>query len=458
MQKFLLVALALALMPVSNANAVHIDPALEPYLGQPGSRKQLTVIAVFEDSLPAPEVRASRATYTKMRTHLFRNSIESQGPAIRALRERRAEFATVQNFKPLWIANAMIIRTNSSGLQNLRHLPRLKALMADRKIELIQPVRRTPVNPRQFADKFTYGLEKLNIPAVRRDLPKATGEGVLMGVLDTGIDAAHPDLTGRLKAFRDFVGSKQQPYDDHGHGTHVSGTIAGGGSSGTEIGVAPKTSILNGKIFSASGSSSLSIILQGMQWMADPDDNASTKDHPAAVSNSWGGGPPSSTADPKDDVLCKAVDGWLKLGILPIFANGNSGPRSGTVGIPAACPGSLGVGATDSRDGIASFSSRGPAKWKTGEIIKPDVSAPGVDVISALPNGKYAAWSGTSMAAPHAAGLAALLFQAKPNLAVSDVAAIMMKSATDLGDKGHDNVFGMGRIDALQALKPALRR
>ncbi len=460
MKKTLLSAIAaFAILPEANAAGVHVDPELKAYMSRPEARRQITVIATFEDTLPTPEFRPSALTYRAARKHLERNAMESQAPAIRALRERRGqEFAAIQNVKPLWIANAMIIRMNSGGLNHLLQLPRLKALHADREAKLIQPVSRMPVDPRTLASKYTYGLEKLNIPAVREEFPQVTGEGVTIGVLDTGIDADHPDLRGRMKAFRDFVGKKQQPYDDHGHGTHVSGTIAGGSASRTEIGVAPKAMILSGKIFTAKGTSTTATILQGMQWMADPDENLSTKDHPVAISNSWGGGAPSPTDDPKDDVFCKAVDGWVKLGILPIFANGNSGPQAGTVSTPAGCPGALAVGATDSKDGVAGFSSRGPAKWKTGEIIKPDVSAPGVAVTSSVPGGKYATWSGTSMATPHTAGLAALLFQAKPNLVVNDVAALLMKSTTDLGAKGHDNDFGMGRIDALRALKPAMRR
>ncbi|MCM2282367.1 MAG: S8 family serine peptidase [Bdellovibrionaceae bacterium] len=459
MKRFLLAFLAtLAMLPATGTAAVQVDPALEPYLRQPVPNQQLTVIALFEDSLPAPAARRSTDAYGTVRKYLMRNAQQSQQPAIRAIRQSREQFGAIQNFRPLWIANAMIIRTHSAGIASLVHLPRLKALYADREFRLIEPVRVRVLDRKTFADKFTYGLEKLNIPAVRKEMPNINGEGVTVGVLDTGIDAAHPDLAGKLKGFRDFFGKKTTPYDDHGHGTHVSGTIAGGETSNTEIGVAPKASLFSGKIFNAAGSSTLAVILQGMQWMADPDENPSTQDHPALVSNSWGGGSPSSSEDPKDNVLCKAVDGWVKLGILPVFANGNEGPRPSTVGVPAACPGSFGVGATDSKDGIARFSSRGPAIWSTHEALKPEVSAPGVDVLSAMPGGKYGTMSGTSMATPHAAGVAALLFQANPKFMVQDVATILMKSSSDLGKEGHDNDFGMGRLDALKALKPALRR
>jgi subtilisin family serine protease len=194
-----------------------------------------------------------------------------------------------------------------------------------------------------------------------------------------------------------------------------------------------------------------------MQWIADPDGDPSTKDAPRLVSNSWGGGAPSPGDDPSKDVLCTAVDAWVKVGMLPVFANGNSGPSKSSVGVPGACPSALGIGATDKNDDITSFSSRGPAVWKTGTIVKPNASAPGKDVISSVPGGKYRALSGTSMATPHAAGLATLLFQADPNLTAEQVASIMMKSAKDLGPSGMDNDSGAGRIDALHALSPALR-
>lgn len=267
--------------------------------------------------------------------------------------------------------------------------------------------------------------------------------------IDTGIDANHPELKGKVVLWKDVISNKTAPYDDNGHGTHVAGTIAGN----TGIGAAPGAKLIIGKVFSSGGSATTDGILKAMQWIADPDGKPDTKDFPVLVSNSWGGGSPSKTKDPTDEVFCQAVDSWLKLGIAPIFANGNSGPRAPSVGLPAGCPGTIAVGATDSNDNIASFSSRGNADWKSGSILKPLVSAPGVNVNSAKAGGGYVEHSGTSMATPHVSGAATLLFQAKPNMTVKELAAMLVKGSKDLGKQGPDPDFGEGRINAMDSVE-----
>ena len=192
-----------------------------------------------------------------------------------------------------------------------------------------------------------------------------------------------------------------------------------------------------------------------MQWVADPDNNPATDDAPAIVSNSWGGGSPDPSKDPADDPLCKAAMGWVKLGIVPVFAAGNSGPGPRTLGLPGGCPLVVTVGATDSSDGIAGFSSRGPAVWKTGSFNKPDITAPGVKIMSSVPGGGYAELSGTSMATPHVAGMMALMYQIHPKLEVDKAVQIMKAAADKIG--ADPNTFGAGRINAMktaQAMKP----
>jgi subtilisin family serine protease len=291
----------------------------------------------------------------------------------------------------------------------------------------------------------------MRIPELREKISTADGRGVRVGILDTGIDAEHPDLKGKTLLFKDFVNGKMTPYDDHGHGTHVAGTIAGSATSGTSIGVAPAATLIVGKIFSASGSASEDQIMEAMQWIVDPDGNPATADAPMLVSNSWGGG--SASGDPADSAECRAVESWLKLSVLPVFAAGNEGPSARTVGLPAACPSALAVGATDENDKIASFSSRGPAVWSTGSFMKPLVSAPGVRVLSAAPRGKYVSMSGTSMATPHVAGVAALVYQARPNSRTEDIAKLMMAGAIDLGPAGQDPAYGYGRVDVIKTME-----
>lgn len=433
----------------------YIDPALRQYFVQETfSREPVVVVALFEDQMQTTEFVRSRS-YTGTRINMMRNALKSQERAVQALRTTESMDSQI---KQLWIVNGMLIRTAAKDVSQLAKLPGVKALFANREIHHVDYLDRGYVSRRQLEGvEYTYGLQKLGIPTVREKQPQLTGKGVRVGILDTGIDAEHPDLKGKVANWKDFTSAKKdKPYDDNSHGTHVAGTIAGGQASGTAIGVAPEASLVVAKIFSGGGSTTLDAILQAMQWMADPDGDANTKDAPRLVSNSWGGGSPTGGADPATDVLCKAVDNWVTVGILPIFANGNSGPSPKTVGIPGACPSALGVGATDKDDKIASFSSRGPAVWKTGSLIKPDLSAPGKDVVSSVPGGGYKAFSGTSMATPHVSGLATLAFQAAPNASAEEVGTLMMNTAVDLGSSGKDNDFGTGRIDGLKALAPAL--
>ncbi|MBX9768738.1 MAG: S8 family serine peptidase, partial [Bdellovibrionales bacterium] len=247
------------------------------------------------------------------------------------------------------------------------------------------------------------------------------------------------------------------PVDGHGHGTHVAGTISGQNASGTHIGVAPGVKLIIGRILDDNGSGTWAGILEGMQWIADPDGDPKTDDAPRLVSNSWGGGAASATKNPEDEALCKATIGWEKLGILPVFAAGNSGPKPKTVLLPGACPNVLTIGATDSADVIASFSSRGPVVWKSGTFVKPDMVAPGVKVKSSIPKGQYAEWSGTSMATPHVAGVAALLYQVKPNMTVTEAKKYLTESADakPVNPLDPNNEYGSGRLNALKAVTMA---
>ena len=298
------------------------------------------------------------------------------------------------------------------------------------------------------SDQFTYGLKKVRAAEVWNEL--GIDGGYNRRCFDTGIDSEHADLAGRVIKNKDFVSSYAdgEANDGHGHGTHCAGSIGGGATSGKAIGVAPKVNFIGGKIFSDSGSTTREAIMNGMQWMTDPDGNPDTDDFPRVVSNSWGG--------PLGTHWVEIMNTWHAMGIAPVFAAGNSGPRPGTVGAPGAYKEAITIGATDSQDRIARFSSRGPVTFQGETYIKPDVSAPGVDVYSAKNGGGYQKMSGTSMATPHVAGIVALMLQADPDLPVERIREILHETAVDFGEPGMDNVFGMGRVDAYEAVKLVL--
>ncbi|CCH17672.1 S8 family peptidase [Micromonospora lupini] len=272
------------------------------------------------------------------------------------------------------------------------------------------------------------------------------GSGVQVAVLDTGVDATHPDLAGRIAEAQDFSGSGSAR-DGHGHGTHVAATIAGSGaaSAGLRKGVAPGARLLVGKVLDDNGSGYDSAIIAGMEWAA----------HSGAkvVSMSLGGAPTDGT-----DPMSQAVnDLTAETGALFVVAAGNSGAAR-TVGSPGAAAAALTVGAVDRDDNLAEFSSRGPRVGDNG--LKPEITAPGVGIVAARAAGTtmgtpvgdaYTTASGTSMATPHVAGAAAILAQDHP-----DWSAGKLKDALVSTTRGNPalTVFeqGGGRVDVARAL------
>ncbi len=294
-----------------------------------------------------------------------------------------------------------------------------------------------------------------------------TGEGVVVGIVDTGVNVAHEALKGQYRGtnadgsfnhdynFFDPVGNKKDAYDDHNHGSHVAGTSVGG-TKDHYTGMAPGAKFIATKVFTAGGSGSTATILKGLSWMLAPTKADGTEADPTKapdiVSNSWGNSNGASLS---------YIDAWKAFeaaGIIPVVAAGNSG-RPNTVGAPGSYPQSITVGATDINDKVASFSSRGPSKIKDAEgnfIQKPDVSAPGKDIISAGKTGdSYVKMSGTSMATPAVSGVIALLLQKFPNLNAEQVRVVLAKSSLDIDAPGYDVNTGHGRVDAVKALATA---
>ncbi|WP_254591449.1 S8 family serine peptidase [Methanocella conradii] len=272
-----------------------------------------------------------------------------------------------------------------------------------------------------------------------------TGKGVKVALVDTGIDASHPDLKGRVVEWKDFVNGRNTPYDDHGHGTHCAGIIGGSGaaSNGKYKGVAPEVEFIGIKVLGKDGSGNLSTIMKGLDYAARSDAQI--------ISMSLGSDEHSQAID---DLISKAV----KNGKIVVCAAGNSGPDKRTIGCPSDSPDAITVGATDKGDMIASFSSRGPTK---DGRIKPDITAPGKDIISCkaagIMNNKaidkyYIKMSGTSMACPMVSGSIALLVQMDPKLTPQRAKEILEKTAKPEGSKCPNNDYGYGRINVKGAI------
>ncbi|MGW1714949.1 S8 family serine peptidase [Streptomyces sp. NPDC002156] len=271
------------------------------------------------------------------------------------------------------------------------------------------------------------------------------GTGVTVAVLDTGVDATHPDLAGRIKKAVNFTDAPDAD-DTVGHGTHVASTVAGGGAK--YKGVAPGASLLIGKVC-PDRSCPDSAILAGMEWAAP---------RAQVVSMSLGG-----DDTPGEDVLEEAVNTLTaKTGALFVLAAGNDGSADGSVDSPSTADAALSVGAVDKQDVMASFSSRGP---RVDGAVKPEITAPGVDIVAARAahagsdyvevEPGYTSVSGTSMATPHVAGAAALLAGQHPDWQAAELKAALMASATPTPG-ANVNAQGAGRVDVARAVRQSV--
>ena len=285
--------------------------------------------------------------------------------------------------------------------------------------------------------------EQTGAVKVREQL-NLTGNGVTIAVIDTGIHP-HDDLTSptnRIIAFHDLINGESEPYDDNGHGTHCAGDAAGNGSlsNGKYIGPAPEASIIGLKVLDEQGSGRLSTIIEGLEWCIDHKEEHNIR----IISLSLGAPAYESFRD--DPLSLAAQQAWHQ-GIVVCAAAGNSGPTAATISTPAIDPFIITVGSTDDKntlersdDYIAEYSSRGPT---IDTLIKPDIYAPGTNIISLLAPGSsieselpemiidenYIQLSGTSMATPICAGIIALMLEANPKLSPNDIKSILKATA-----------------------------
>ncbi|GAA1548762.1 S8 family serine peptidase [Kribbella lupini] len=274
----------------------------------------------------------------------------------------------------------------------------------------------------------------------------AVGTGVRVAVLDSGVDTTHPDLAPRIVATRSFV-TGEDVVDRNGHGTHTASTVAGTGaaSDGKERGVAPGADLVIGKVLGDSGSGPISGIIAGMEW-------AARTEHAKVINMSLG----TAAWHTQDDPLSQAVNQLsAETGALFVIAAGNSGNTPYAVSAPGTADAALTVGAVDTSDQLAGFSSVGPRMLDDG--LKPDLTAPGVDVLAARSQqmndgseGFYRSDSGTSMAAPHVAGAAVLLAGQHPDWTGAQLKDALM-STTALTPAYTPYEAGSGRLDVAAA-------
>ncbi len=415
-------------------------------------------IPAIDRRLTAEKTTPERRAYTVI-TELQRHAGRTQKNLLDFLESRSREDAPW--YREFWIANIISLEAKPVVLRELGVRPDIATIDLDVRGKLIEPVRMEPA-PSRLPGHAEPGLRVIN--AHRMWEAGFTGQGVIVMNIDTGVDGTHPALAGWWRgnhvppsqAWHDPIEGTTFPVDrDYGvfagHGTHTMGTLTGlDPVTADTIGVAPGSEWIAAITdFTASNT------LSGMQWALDPDgDPSTTDDMPAVVSNSyrWDA---SSCETPYDE----AIAALEAAGIAVIFAAGNEGPAAQSIISPAKINTTdltvFAVGAIDGNEHdlpIADFSSRGPTDCSgDGNLIKPEVCAPGLFVRSAGVYPIYGYGWGTSMATPHVAGAIALLKEAYPEKTGNELKLMLYASARDLGVPGEDNVYGMGVIDVYAA-------
>ncbi|MBD1370962.1 S8 family peptidase [Hazenella sp. IB182357] len=252
----------------------------------------------------------------------------------------------------------------------------------------------------------------------------ASGSGVRVGVVDTGIDLSHPDLAQNIKGGINILSPSRAPYDFNGHGTHIAGTIGAAYGKGL-VGVAPRVSLYPIKVLNRFGSGSVSNLVKGIEW--------GIANHMHILNVSISGGMVIPT------VLVKAIQTATQKGIIIVSAAGNGGNARGegdSVEIPARIPGTISVAAVTKNMKRATFSA-------TGRI---DISAPGVNILSAYSRGRYAILNGTSMAAAHVSGVLAIYKQILPEIGIHQLKRVLFKRS--IPSHGKTRHYGHGFVQA----------
>ena len=362
---------------------------------------------------------------------------------------------------PLWMSGSMVLEVAREKLIDLKSIPGVVGVYSNRQVR-VPPIFRAQEEPNAVKDNkgYTWGLSRTGAMSCWGAFG-AKGKGVKVAVLDTGVDPTHPDIEGKLDAFAEFDANGMKvedqvtkAYDSDCHGTHVSGVIAGSNASGRLIGMAPEAKLISALVLKK-GFGTDAQVLAGLQWAID--------NHADVICMSLGGLRLSA------DVLDTYTSGIIaanRLGVPVIVSVGNEGSQ--TTSSPGNDYFAFTVGATDVDDLAAGFSGGRTQVVEKSRYIesqflpvvysKPDVTAPGVDIFSAVPDKKWESWNGTSMAAPHVAGAMALLLS-KP-LNIKDVEgfqrtnllqSLLMSTGRQLGESGQNHRFGYVRIDVLRA-------
>jgi serine protease AprX len=409
------------------------------------------------------------------------------------------------DFQSFWIFNGVFLTADKNLIAQLADRSDVAQIVSNPSSRLNLPeanaadLKDNSLKTRGALD-ITWGIKAIKADAVWS--LGYTGQGVIVGGQDTGYDWEHPALKKKYRGYNATTGqvdhnynwydaihrpdttlpaaqqtnpcgfNTKKPCDDNNHGTHTMGTMVGRDDT-IAIGVAPDAQWIASRNMDK-GNGTLYSYTECFQWFLAPTDSTNKLPNPRkaphVMNNSWYCSAGEGCNASNFGILEAAMNACRAAGIVVVVSAGNSGPNCSTVneGPPAFFSKAFSIGATESNDTIANFSSRGPVTIDGSNRLKPNVSAPGVGVKSCIPNGRYANFSGTSMAGPHVAGAVALMISANPKLAgqVDTIERILERTSkklttaqncgTVLGASIPNNTYGFGRIDVLEAVKQAL--
>jgi len=442
---------ALALLG-SGALAGTLDPELESLIDGMRPNEKVDVIVVCTDRVKRADYddRDRRAKRRKMV-----RALKQKASLCQKLVARGKAVAEDENEQSLWLVNSVAARLRVKRIRRIAAREGVDTIYLNRKVVL--PPAPAAAEPAGLPGDPGYTFWNQSDTRVT-DLwgMGYYGQNVVIGTMDSGVDLNHQDLAGNWRgganSWFDPAAQHATPFDASGHGTGVMGIILGGNSTGVDIGAAPGAQWIAAKVFDDAGVSYFGRIHQAFQWMLDPDRDPNTDDAPDIVNNSWvvQGSLNECLGEFSADIAM-----LNDAGIAVVFAAGNSGSATASSMEPANDPGSLSVGAVDAFQDVLLSSSRGPSACGGG--VYPRLVAPGESIYTtALTTGgsnpgATGFSTGSSFAAPHVAGVMAVLKSAVPDASPAALRNAIENGALDIGDIGPDDTSGYGYLDAVEA-------
>ena len=468
-----------------------IDPELQEEMNRRGNDDKIKVCVMMREQSDATALTRDANRFAKAQERreyvvatLQRQAEASQADLMGLLAEMESN-GMVDDINSLWIVNAVTCNANKAAIESLALRGDIQTVMFRKERQWISDTEATAV-PRNQNRDVAQNLLQVNAPQVWEQ--GYTGEGVIVAIIDTGVNYNHVDLQGRLwdggpqypHHGYDFYNHDNDPMDDNGHGTHVAGTICGTGTAGTQTGIAPGATLMILKGLTADGSGEETQWIEAIQFALE---------HGAQVI-SMSLGRPGAAANYKL-MDRRACDNTLAAGVAIAVCAGNMrmfemwAPVPHNIWSPGDCPPPMlhedqlvnpggtscviSVGGVDYNDSIGYFSSKGPVLWtdvaeyndypytegseKEIGLIRPDICAPGVAIVSLDFNTTdgYTEMDGTSMATPLVSGTIALMLSKDPELTPAQIDSILEATAMPLSEH-KSNDFGTGRLDALAAV------